>query len=357
MLFLSDKEKMQWKHLADELIATEAHPGRKHVSVRSNLQSVFHAYTGALLTTSGLQDLGREWFRHGAQLERDGFFFNTFLTSFLERQNKRLIMPAVAFEDPRPYVHFTKVPEIQAARRNFIQYSANSLPAFNRPVRVIDLGCGNGALVAELLAHWHKQGKIPAVEEIVLLDPSTGMLELAERTVKQAFPAVPLTPIHARIESWAPGIDSHYDIALSSLAFHHMPLDKKKTSLEKIAPWIDHFLLFEVDANNDTPELNSPDLMLSVYQSYARMIDFVFAHDAPIDVVYACVDCFLMTEVVSFLTQPRGQRTDYHMLRTQWHNLFQQVMGREFTWASNTSCYDDEYFSMYMLHMARRGVA
>ena len=110
---------------------------------------------------------------------------------------------------------------------------------------------------------------------------------------------------------------------MSSLAYHHMPMEDKRVHLARLKPWIDHFLLFEMDANNDTPDLLSPELALSVYQSYGRIMDFVYAHDAPVDVVTDCIDSFLMTEVVSILTQRRGARSDYHMLRGQWHESLQ----------------------------------
>ena len=47
---------------------------------------------------------------------------------------------------------------------------------------------------------------------------------------------------------------------MSSLAYHHMPLEDKRVHLARLKPWIDHFLLFEMDANNDTPDLYSPEL-------------------------------------------------------------------------------------------------
>ena len=105
-----------------------------------------------------------------------------------------------------------------------------------------------------------------------------------------------------------------------------------------------------MDANNDTPECSSPELALSVYQSYGRIMDFVYAHDAPVDVVTDCIDAFLMTEVISILTEPRGVRTDYHMLRTQWHDLFSAVLCPEFSLRSDSACYADEYMTLFTMH-------
>lgn len=132
-----------------------------------------------------------------------------------------------------------------------------------------------------------------------------------------------------------------------------MPLEQKEAHLKKLKPRIDHFILFELDANNDTPELYSPELALSVYQSYGRMIDYVFAHDAPVDVALSCVDCFLMPEAVSLLSQPRGERTEYHMLRTQWIRLLENTLGPEFCCLGDTTCFGDEYMNLFTLHYGK----
>jgi hypothetical protein len=179
------------------------------------------------------------------------------------------------------------------------------------------------------------------------------MAGLARETVGTAFPDARIEVANCRVQDYSCRIDQPFDIAMSSLAYHHMPLEDKRTHLSRLKPWIDHLLLFELDANNDTPDLYSPDLALSVYQSYGRIIDFVFAHDAPVDVVIDCVDSFLMTELVSILSQPRGVRTDYHMLRNQWNALFSEVLGPEFSLRCDSSSYADEYMTLFTLHYGR----
>ena len=113
------------------------------------------------------------------------------------------------------------------------------------------------------------------------------------------------------------------------------------------------FIIFEIDANNDLPEQFSPELALSVYQSYGRMISLVFMHDAPLGLALSCVDAFLMTEEVSFLVHPRGQRNDYHMLKTQWHELFEEVLAPDFSCLCDTSCYADDYTGFFTMHYGR----
>jgi hypothetical protein len=142
-------------------------------------------------------------------------------------------------------------------------------------------------------------------------------------------------------------------MAISSFAYHHMPYENKLFNLRKLAPWINHFVLFELDSNNDLPELNSPELAPSLYQIYGRVIDWVFSHEAPVELAIAAVDKFLMAEVVSMLTLPRGRRTDYHALRWQWHDLFRHGLGPEFTCLCDTTTFAEDYLDLFTMHYGR----
>ena len=353
MLFLSEQEKFSWAHAAQTIIRNHAKPREYEGRIRSNLQSAFYYYIGTLLAAQGPDKRCGEWLHAGTLCEEEGLFSSTFLMGFLQRHEGMMIRPAVAFEDPRPFVHFSHVPVMKNARQQLVHQFAHSLPAFDHPVRYMDIGCGDGALTVMLLSHLADSGKVPGFSEILLIDSSPAMIALAKKTVESAFPGVTITTENARIQDCSASIDRRYDIAMSSLAYHHMPVEDKQVHLARLKPWIDHFLLFEMDANNDTPGLYSPELAVSVYQSYGRIIDFVFAHDAPVDVVTDCVDSFLMTELVSILTQPRGERTDYHMLRTQWNDLFRTTLGPEFTLRSDSTCYADEYIALFTMHYGR----
>jgi SAM-dependent methyltransferase len=218
----------------------------------------------------------------------------------------------------------------------------------------MDIGCGDGALGAAMVDRLIKLGKVRDVAEICLVDSSQGMLDLAKETVGKVFPAKVIRTVHSKIQAFTDQIDRRYDVALASLAYHHMPMETKLVHMEKLRRWVDHYLLFEIDANNDTPEHLSPQLSLAVYQCYGRITDFVFAHDAPVEVAVSCVDRFLMSEAVSFLTQRRGERTDYHMLRSQWHDLFARGLGPDFSCWADANCYSDEFFELMYLHYGRR---
>jgi hypothetical protein len=130
----------------------------------------------------------------------------------------------------------------------------------------------------------------------------------ATATVTAAFPGTTVRTTTGRFETLAAQINKPYDIALSSLAYQHMPYEEKQRHLRELKPWIDHFIIMAFDANHDTPELQSPDLAVSLYQSYGRAMDFIFAHD---------------------------------------------VLGPEFTCWHDAMCYADQYFDMFALHYGR----
>jgi SAM-dependent methyltransferase len=354
MIFLSEDEKKTWVEFARDITGSTAIPKQYDNRVRSNLVPAFEYYIAIHLARQGQNKRAVEWLEAAALCEEDGLFSAAFLMSFLSRHNGALIKPATAFEDPRPYLHFAGVPVMKEARRQLVRQFAHSLPAFDKPLRFMDIGCGDGSLTAMVLSRLQDTGKANTIGEILLIDASPAMIALADKTVSRAFPEARIVTGNSRIQDCSASIKSHYDIAMSSLAYHHMPVEDKRIHLTRLRPWIDHFLLFEMDANNDTPELSSPELALSVYQSYGRIMDFVYAYDAPVDIVTDCIDSFLMTEVVSLLTQPRGERTEYHMLRSQWHDLFRDCLCPEFSIRSDSTCYADEFTSLFTLHYGRK---
>lgn len=353
MLFLSEAEKEEWRSCGQEILAGQKLPGENNGRIRSSLVPVFHYYAGTLLVAHGLEDIGMEWIREGITSEREGIFSNSFLSSFLERHGGRLVQPVGIFSDPAPFIHFTTVPFLKDAREIFIQNCGISLPRFSHPLRIMDIGCGDGALIVTLLQHLREIGSAGDIGEIMLVDSSPAMCACAREKCAKAFPEAPVRVIQSPIQEATRSIDSHYDVMLSSLAYHHMPREVKLEHLKALRPWTNHFILFEVDANNDTPGQFSPELALSVYQAYGRLIDSIFAHDAPIETAVLCVDNFIMLECISFFLHPRGKRTDYHMLHSQWHSLFNEALGREFTCWSDRICYADEYMNLISLHYGR----
>jgi SAM-dependent methyltransferase len=239
------------------------------------------------------------------------------------------------------------------ARQQLIAHAVASLPKFGRAMRFIDLGCGDGALTRELLQALCASGHAQGIEEILIIDASANMLTLARQGLTAAFPEARITAIEGRAEAVIDQIPRSYDVLLSSLAWHHMPYQIKEQLARSLGQCVHHILLYEVEANHDTPELHSPALAVSLYQVYGGIIKLVMDHPAPQEVIEACIDRFLVGELVSLLTQPRGIRSDYHMLRRQWHQLFMDGLGADFECLGDITCWSDSEIDLFLLHYGR----
>ncbi len=322
MYNLAIDEQSFWKALSQEVIDGKLSPRSPLAGVRAALRAHFHFYMGGLLAGLDRRQNAWEWFKEGA-LEEDGIF-NAIMASYLDRHNGRFYMPDMIFADPHDYEHFTTVPAVVEMREKFLSFAAATLPVCFRPITLLDVGCGDGSLQVLLLKRLMEAGRVPGIARTILVDSSAAMLDVAEGKLKQAFPDLAIEKRHGRIQEHAAKLPSNIDVTLMSLAYHHMPWDDKAAHLKELAEKTSHVLLMEMDGDNDTPQLGSPELAVSVYQSYGPLIDAIFAHDAPIAVTQGCVDNFVMAEVISLLTQPRGKRNDYHMRRGQWARIFSE---------------------------------
>ena len=226
MLFLSEQEKREWVQYAREIIASETTPREYEDRIRTNLISAFHYFIGTTLAVQGQDKRCLEWLQAGALTEEEGLFSSTFLLGFLQRHKGKMMAPAVAFTDPRPFIHFAGVPIMKEARSRFVRQCSHTLPSFEKPVRFMDIGCGDGALTVMLLRHLQEMSNIKQISEILLVDSSLAMIDLAKKTVSNAFPGIHISTENARIQDCSAKIDHHYDIAMSSLAYHHMPVIK-----------------------------------------------------------------------------------------------------------------------------------
>lgn len=353
MRFLSESEKKVWEELATQVEAEDLAPESLGLEMKAGVRPAFRFFAGVRLALAGKPEPARRWFNAGVWEEGDDQFLNAFLTGFLGRYQGKMSMPEKVFADPRPYLHFTGVPLLRTSRRNFMLCCIESLPRFSGPFRYLDLGCGDGSLTELFLGTMQAAGKFDEFGEVVLVDSSAGMLEVAKKTLSELVPPEKIKTVCARFTDFIKDPGGPYDLGLSSLAVHHMTAEVKKDFFRKLSKALDNFILFELDANHDYPELGSPELMFSIYQSYGGLIEHVFSHDAPVEVALACVDRFLMNEAISLFTQPRGERNDYHMLRPQWHELLDESLGPDFCCLQDTACYEDLNFSLFMQHFGR----
>jgi len=353
MLFLSENEINNWKKLSIEIIARKMLPFNVYNEIRKGLIPAFHFYIGSLFFADENYKIGELWVKEGINGEERGLFMNSLMTSYLQRNNHKLTIPEVIFADAAPYVHFASVPAMKESRSKFIEQCCYSLPTFKKPLKIVDLGSGHGELLINLIKQLKSKNIVNEVDEILFIDSSIAMLDIAEENAKKEFKYIKIKKICAKIQDVIGNLENNYDIALSSLAYHHMPFEDKMMHMKELSGKIDHFLLYEIDANNDTPEQNTPEMALSVYQSYGSLIDFLFSHDAPVETAIASIDKFLMSETVSFITQKRGERTDYHMLKDQWHELFRKGLGNDYECLCDSITYGDENINLFTLHYGR----
>lgn len=325
MVHLMPYERELWHELTGKARAGLLAPDDGLLSARPALRPAFRFHAAASLAAAGDLNAAQAWLAAGALEEKENMAC-AYLAGFLERHGS-LTMPAVVFQDPRPYIHFTTVPAIVEMRKQFRAFAAKTLPEYVQPLRFMDIGCGNGTMGIKLLLHLIQQGVVDSIAEIILVDPFPAMLETAKQAAQEAFPGVPVTLMQGRSEEVTATLPDAVDLTLCSLSIHHMPWELKTSLVHNLALRSRDILLFELHGDHDTPELGSPELSLSVYQSYGGMIDAIFAHDAPVGDALACVDLFLLAEVVSLLTQKRGVRTEYHMPPQQWRTLFETHAG------------------------------
>ncbi|MHB8893704.1 MAG: class I SAM-dependent methyltransferase [Candidatus Geothermincolia bacterium] len=351
MLLLSEKDVERWRKLGATAVANSSRsPAAIAKDIGEDLRAPFHYYVGSMLAAKGRMAPAKKWLAAGQRLEP--FPACAYMLDLIERQGDKLAIPQVTFSDPKPWGHFSSLPELKTARDNFVRLSAESLPYFDRPFSMIDIGCGSGELGVRLIRALIENRKVTEVRTVMLMDPSPAMLELAGKNVRAAFHDAKVRFLETRLED-AGDLDDDYDVALASSSVHHMPAETKTLQLGKLGGSIDHFLLMELEANHDYPELFAPELAFSAYQIFGRALQFVFSQDAPADIQRRCADIFLMTEAVSLLSEPRGRRTEYHMLRRQWLDLLDDAMGDEFSCVRDSTCYADPYVEQMMLHYSR----
>jgi SAM-dependent methyltransferase len=352
MLFLSEEEITNWSELARQAVAGTLTLARPPAAIRPRLWPHFCLYIGSLLAKQNRLNEARDWLAGGARNE--SVSMNRYLLDYIGRHGGLHPCPEPVFADPRPYLHFTTITPLREARERFIAHAAASLPRFGRPLRLIDMGCGDGGLTRALLEGLRDYGNAVDIEEIILVDPSENMLQTAREVLVKAFPETRIASLNGRSEALAAHFPPGLDIALSSLAWHHMTYDTKRKLARQVAERVDHVLLFEIEGNHDTPELNSPELAVSAYQLYGAAVRMVMTQEAPREIIEACLDHFLMGELLSLLTEPRGQRSEYHMLRRQWHALLREGLGPKFECRADFTCWCDDLSELFMLHYGKR---
>jgi tRNA (cmo5U34)-methyltransferase len=100
-------------------------------------------------------------------------------------------------------------------RRPLLRRLADLVPAGGRPVRVLDVGGGYGALSAEVL------DQLPAAR-VVLHDYSAAMIDVARQRLARFGGRVSYTLADMTDPAWIHGLGGPFDVVVSALAIHNL---------------------------------------------------------------------------------------------------------------------------------------
>ncbi|MGH7987156.1 MAG: class I SAM-dependent methyltransferase [Candidatus Binataceae bacterium] len=90
-----------------------------------------------------------------------------------------------------------------------------------RPLRVLDLGAGFGAVTEQIMARYPHAS-------FVCVDGSEEMIELARSHLAQYGERVRLMHRDMAVASWCEGMGTGFDAAVSALAIHHLTDERKR---------------------------------------------------------------------------------------------------------------------------------
>ena len=354
MLTLESDDVATWNQLLPEILSGGARPaGSVEQHLPAEQVGAFRFFAGTALASRSAPE-AEDWFGAGAAADGPDLRASDYLAGLIHRRG-HLEAPESAFADPRAYVHFASLPAMRACRAELVSFAVDSLPQESGALRVLDVGCGDGGLLAELLPALLEAGRWDEVSGITLLDPSPDMISTAKARLASAWPDARVDSQVARLEHVAAAIQGRYDLVVGSLSLHHMPIEVKRRALSSLAPSIDHLLLLELDADHDSPEVGSPPLAASVHQTYGWMLAQILDTDGPDEVARESADQFVAPELVSLLTQPRGMRSEYHMRRERWLELLSVAMGPDIRPLGTRAALATPHADLFAMHVGRMG--
>jgi len=354
VLTLESDDVATWNQLLPEILSGGARPaGSVEQHLPAEQVGAFRFFAGTALASRSAPE-AEDWFGAGAAADGPDLRASDYLAGLIHRRG-HLEAPESAFADPRAYVHFASLPAMRACRAELVSFAVDSLPQESGALRVLDVGCGDGGLLAELLPALLEAGRWDEVSGITLLDPSPDMISTAKARLASAWPDARVDSQVARLEHVAAAIQGRYDLVVGSLSLHHMPIEVKRRALSSLAPSIDHLLLLELDADHDSPEVGSPPLAASVHQTYGWMLAQILDTDGPDEVARESADQFVAPELVSLLTQPRGMRSEYHMRRERWLELLSVAMGPDIRPLGTRTALATPHADLFAMHVGRMG--
>lgn len=136
-------------------------------------------------------------------------------------KNMEDFKPAASFFFLTPFYDF--LCELMGFGRSF-KLKVIDLLSIKGFEKILDIGCGTGTLIIEVKKRYPKA-------EILGIDPDEGVLKIAEKKLIKSKVSAKLIKAYAQA---LPFSDSTFDLAVSTLIFHHLKTDVKKKSMKEI---------------------------------------------------------------------------------------------------------------------------
>lgn len=285
-----------------------------------------YTYSGILLAKQGrvqdaIQILGR--------VDGSENPFATQLSRYLSEYGT--LQPLVkVFSSPRAYNIWTQTKFYQdylkATTDHVVQFATENPSPTVHPT-ILDIGAGNGVLIAEIVNALARRLNLQSVH-LILLDPSASMIDSAAAYCRANIRIpVCITTIMGKAEELS---TEPLDIMQTKMpiwfinaaaSLHHMPHEVKGPTLQKLSALSRLCLITEFEANNDLPDADTPEYVYSVVQHKGYYLDDVLHCGADAEGVKLCIDEFVLAEALVMLSNERAHRIDYHATASQWLNI------------------------------------
>lgn len=317
--------------LADAAIPDLIAACRQVAAQADNAAGVF-IYAAVIEANRGPKDPARLERARALLAQAESHPFASFLARYLIEKGQ-FAPTAVAFESTVPY-------DVWAATRFYRGYRRNTLRALSEFIRmngpapdqavpaICDIGPGNGLLLGDIVAEALTMYRLSSIR-VVIIEMSQNMLDATVAHLQSRFGnQVDCVAIQGKIQD----IRSEQLIAAAgrqgfwfttgSASLHHMPAEVKRDvfiNLAKIAP---RLVVTDFVANHDLPEMNSPELIYSVSNFYAYIMDDVWnTTTESAERRWEAIANFFLTEAINMLSKPRLSRIDYHAPVEQWNKI------------------------------------
>jgi hypothetical protein len=258
--------------------------------------------------------------------------FASFLARYLIEKGQ-FAPTAVAFESTVPYDVWAATRFYRGYRRNTLralsEFIRGNAPAADLAVPVIcDIGPGNGLLLGDIVAEALGMYRLSKIK-VVIIEMSQNMLDATVSHLQSRFGSqVECVSIKGRIQDIrAEDLKSasggqEFWFTTGSASLHHMPAEMKRDVFRTLAKVSPRLVVTDFVANHDLPEMGSPELIYSVSNFYAYIIDDVWnTTSESAERRWEAIANFFLTEAINMLTKPRLSRIDYHASVELWNDV------------------------------------